>query len=555
MEIGLKGSIPTFAGGLGVLAADLMRSAADLSLPAACVTVCWKHGYLHQHIRPDGSQDYEDMEWNREKELERLPERVTVKIEGRDVVVGVWVLKLQSHVEGSALSGRGQKARSSAGVPVYFLDTDVPENSPQDRAICDRLYGGDQAMRITQEVVLGFGGVKMLRALGHKDITYFHMNEGHCSFLTLELLRERGFKDDEVRKSCAFTTHTPIKAGHDEFGYDLAYRIVGDGLPWHIKKLAGENALSMTELAMSLSHYTCGVSKVHGQVSSKMFNRPIDSITNGVNHIEWASPEMQELFDELIPNWRKDPLQLLKMSRDIPDDKLWKAHQKAKKKLLTLVNASQGEHPFSEDVLTIASARRVVPYKRPELLYTNLDRLRQVGDGKIQIIHAGNAHPHDQFSMDVIRHMIEQSWELRGCIKIAYLPNYNPDLAKLLVSGADVWLNTPTRLHEASGTSGMKACLNGVLNLSTLDGWWIEGYAMDPEAGWRIGPLASSLSPDDTRQIDAEDLYTQLQYQVIPEYNYEGRARWLRRMKRAIGLMGYFNANRCVLEYWEKAWK
>lgn len=549
MEIGLKGSIPTFAGGLGVLAADLMRSAADLSLPAACVTMCWKHGYLHQHIRPDGSQEYRDVEWNREEELERLPERVTVKIEGRDVLVGVWVLKLSSSVQ-----GRGQKARSCDGVPVYFLDTDFPENAPDDRAICDRLYGGDQTMRIKQEIVLGFGGVKMLRALGYLEVNYFHMNEGHCAFLTLELLRERGFNDDEVRRSCAFTTHTPIKAGHDEFPYDMAWRIVGDGLPWHITALAGTNVLSMTELAMSLSHYTCGVSAVHGQVSRQMFNHPIDSITNGVHHIEWSSPAIQTLFDRCIPGWREDPGLLRTHCRELPDDGLWNAHQEAKKKLLTLVNTGRDCEPFSPDILTIVSARRVVPYKRPELLYTNLERLRQIGCGKIQIIHAGNAHPGDAFSMEVIRHMIERSRELRGCINVAYLPNYNPDLAKLLVSGADVWLNTPTRLHEASGTSGMKACLNGVLNLSTLDGWWIEGFAMDPEAGWRIGPLASSLNADDTRQIDAEDLYTQLQYQVIPEYAYAGRIRWLRRMKRAIGLMGVFNAHRCVKEYREKAW-
>ncbi len=541
MEIGLSAKIPTFAGGLGVLAADLMRSATDLGVNAACVTMCWKFGYLHQELRSDGTQEYKNVEWDPEKELKLLPKRVVIEIEKRPVAMAARVLELKSgdHI-----------------VPVYFLDTNLPENRPEDRDICRHLYGGDQAMRIKQEIVLGIGGVKMLRALGHHDVKNFHMNEGHCAFLTLELLRERGFDDQKVKQSCAFTTHTPVAAGHDVFPYDLAWRIAGDQLPWHIRKLAGDEALSMTKLAMSLSRYTCGVSKVHGQVSRKLLNNPhVDFITNGVHHIEWACPDMRSLFDARIPGWREDPALLTSHCRDLTDQDLWQAHRSAKERLLALVNQGRAaDDQFSIDCLTIASARRVVPYKRPELLYTNLDRLRQVGNGHLQIIHAGNAHPSDQFSQEVIRHMIERAKELKGSVKIAYLPNYNPDLAKLLVSGADVWLNTPMRLHEASGTSGMKAALNGVINLSTLDGWWIEGYERDSESGWKIGPLASSLDAEDTRTIDAEDLYTQLQYEVIPEYEYPGRIRWLRRMKRSIGLLGYFNSQRCVQEYVKKAW-
>lgn len=543
MEIGLKASIPTFAGGLGVLAADLMRSAADVGLDAACVTMCWQFGYLRQKLRGDGTQEYGNVTWDPEKELHLLPARVRVKIEGRDVTVAARVLELQG-------------GDSAHVVPILFLDTNLPENLPDDRVITQQLYGGDQAMRIRQELVLGIGGVRMLRALGYEQIQYFHMNEGHCAFLTLELLRERGFADDAVRKSCAFTTHTPVQAGHDVFPYDLAWKIAGDTVPWHIKKLAGEEALSMTKLAMNLSHYTCGVSKVHGQVSQNILQNPaVDFITNGVHHREWASSPMQALFDARIPGWRERPSLLAEHCRELTDEELWNAHMEAKKQLFALVNADRApEDQFDPSVLTIGSARRVVPYKRPELLYTHLERLQEVGAGKLQILHAGNAHPHDPFSQDVIRHMVERSRTLRDSVRIAYLPNYNPDLAKMLVSGVDVWLNTPMRLYEASGTSGMKACLNGVLNLSTLDGWWIEGYARDPESGWRIGPQASSLDAEDTRAIDAEDLYTQLQYEVIPEYAYPGRVRWLRRMKRAIGLMGYFNTDRCIREYMEKAW-
>lgn len=538
MEIGLEAKMPTYAGGLGMLAADIMRSCADLHVPSCCMTMGWQHGYLSQHIMPDGSQRYDDITWDKHDFLDQLQNKVQVTVEGRTVTVGCWVYYL--------ISG-------DHTVPVYFLDTNLEENSPEDRLITNHLYGGDGFMRLKQEAVLGIGGVRMLRSLGYQNIDTYHMNEGHAAFLTLELLRERDFKDDAVRASCAFTTHTPVKAGHDEFGYDMAYKVLGDALPWHIRDLAGKDSLSMTLLAMHLSRYTCGVAQIHGEVSRRMFpGEKIDAITNGVHHVHWTCPEVREVFDENIPGWRTDPKLLEIHSRDLPNDDLWAAHNKAKQRLIRMVN-DRG-HDFDPHILTIATARRVVPYKRPELLYTNLDRLRQVCGGRVQIIHAGNAHPHDEFSMGVIKRMVERSKELKDSVKIAYVENYNPELAKSLVAGADIWLNTPTRLHEASGTSGMKACVNGVLNLSTLDGWWIEGYGRDYEAGWRIGPLAQALDNDDTRVIDAEDLYTQLQYEVIPEFYYKDRARWIQRMKRSIGLMGFFNTHRCVMEYVQKAW-
>ena len=522
-----------------MLAADILQSCADKKISAAGMTMCWQHGYLHQKIRQDGTQEYSDVHWQPQEYLRKLPTVVTVTIEGREVNVGAWVLDLEH--EGHT-------------VPVYFLDTNLPENTPTDQEITNHLYGGDQAMRIRQEVVLGIGGVRMLRALGYAEIQTFHMNEGHAAFLTLELLLERQFKDESVRPSCVFTTHTPVQAGHDVFPYDLAHRIVGDMLPWHIKKLAGDDALSMTKLAIHLSHYTFGVSRIHGEVSRRMFpGEDIHAITNGVHHVRWACPEMQELFDRRVPGWRDNP-DLLMQVREIPDQELWDAHQTAKKRLVAVLNA-RGGIPFDAEHLLIASARRVVPYKRPELLYTNLERLKEVCCGRVQIVHAGNAHPSDAFSQEVIRRMIDRAQNLQDCVRIAYLENYNPDLAKLLVAGADVWLNTPTRLMEASGTSGMKACLNGALNLSTLDGWWIEAYERDPEAGWRIGPMALNLDTEVNHKVDAEDLYTQLQYEVIPEYYYKDRVRWIRRMKRSIALLGYFSSHRCVEEYEKLAWK
>ncbi len=545
MEIAPKVGIPTFAGGLGVLAGDIMRSCADLGVNAACMTMAWQFGYLKQSLNSDGSQNYADVTWNFEEHLTKLPHRVTVMLEGREVHVGVWELMLPSQ----------SQAPGSHSVPIYFLDTNLPENSAEDREITKHLYGGDQSMRIKQEVVLGIGGVRMLRAFGYQDVGTYHMNEGHCAFLTLELLKERGFNDDAVRQNCAFTTHTPVKAGHDVFDYDHAWKIVGDMLPWHIKKIAGEDALSMTTLAMTLSRYTCGVSKVHGQVAREMLGNPnVDYITNGVHHIEWTSDVMAALFDLYIPGWRHDPSLLTDGSKHIPAEALWNAHMTSKQTLLQEVKDRTGTE-LDPNVLTIASARRVVPYKRPELIYTNLMRLKEVAGGKLQIIHAGNAHPHDPFSQEVIHRMIQRSEELKDSVKIVYMPNYNPALAKHLVAGSDIWLNTPMRLHEASGTSGMKACLNGTINLSTLDGWWVEGYGMDSRSGWRIGPLASALNPDDTRMMDAEDLYTQLQYQVIPDYTMQDKSRWIERMRRSISLMGYFNSERCVREYCEKAWR
>jgi len=424
-----------------------------------------------------------------------------------------------------------------------------------EKGFAEAILGFRRDPQVGPVVVLGIGGIKMLRALGYTDIGTYHMNEGHAAFLTLELLRERQWQDEAVRRSCAFTTHTPIEAGHDVFPYDLAERIAGDNLPWHIKKIAGENALSMTKLAMTMSRFTCGVSRIHAEVSRKMFpGVQIDSITNGVHHLTWSSKEMQALFDAKSRGWREDPSILTATCRDFEDGELWKAHQAAKMRLMTEVNRRTGL-AFDVEILTIASARRVVSYKQPELLYDNLKRLADVCQGRVQIVHSGNAHPSDSFAQGVIQRMVERSHELKDKVKIAYLENYNPDLARLLVQGADVWLNTPMRLHEASGTSGMKACLNGVLNFSTLDGWWIEGYERDPEAGWRIGPLVQATSDDTARSIDAEDIYTELQYQIIPEYYYTARARWIRRMKRAIGLSGYFNSHRCVQEYLEKAWK
>jgi glycogen phosphorylase len=537
MEIGLEASMPTYAGGLGMLAADIMRSSADIELSVACITMGWEHGYLRQHIRADGTQEYNQIDWNKSEYLQKLPQEVVVQVQGRDVHVGCWLYTIVG--------------QTTSEVPVFFLDTNLPQNSQYDKTITQQLYGGDGTMRLAQEIVLGIGGIKMLRALDVHNVHTYHMNEGHAAFLTLELLKECDFKEDEVKKRCAFTTHTPVKAGHDAFDYEHAWQVAGEQLPWNIKDLAGQQELSMTVLALNLSRYTCGVAQIHGEVSRAMFpGYSIDAITNGVHHVHWASEPIKQLLDTYIKDWRMHPEQLTQ-ARTLPDHELWRAHMLAKATLIDHVN-SLG-FAFEPNILTIATARRVVPYKRPELLYDNIERLLEVSGGKLQIIHSGNAHPSDPFSQSVITRMIERSKALKDNVRIAYVENYNPDIAKLLVSGADVWLNTPTRLMEASGTSGMKAAMNGTLNLSTLDGWWIEGYTQDHESGWRIGPLTRAIDIENTLHIDAEDIYTQLQFEIMPEY-YNDRSRWIERMKRSIALLAYFSSQRCVQEYNERVW-
>lgn len=538
MEIGLESSMPTFAGGLGMLAADLLRSCADMGVGAACVTMCWKRGYPLQQLHDDGDQSFADGVWDPSAKTALLPQRVTVSVEGRTVHVAARMLELR---------GLGTV------VPVYFLETDLPENDSQDREITNQLYGGDQRMRIMQETVLGIGGVRMLRALGYDDVGQFHLNEGHCAFLTLELLKERNFVDADVRGSCAFTTHTPIPAGHDVFPYDLAQKVLGDQLPWHIRKLAGEDRLSTTTLAMTLSHYTCGVSQLHGEVSREMLHNPsIDAITNGVHAPTWASPEMAALFDRHLPEWRKNP-SVLSNAKVLPAEELWNAHMEGKRRLCDEVHKRTGR-TLDPNVLTLVEARRIVPYKQIDLLYADIERLLKIGGGKLQIIHSGNTFPGDQYARGMVKKLTALSKEMGERVKLVFLPNYGPDLAKILVGGCDVWCNTPTRRLEASGTSGMKAALNGVLNCSILDGWWIEGFEKLPESGWRIGPKLPVADEDTLRHVDAEEFYETLETEILPQFSDPTHERWVQRMRDAIALLATFNTNRCIEEYCSRAW-
>jgi starch phosphorylase len=551
MEIGVHNDIPTYSGGLGVLAGDTIRSAADLKLPMVAVTLMSRKGYFTQDIDEAGRQIERPFEWDPSRFMELLPHRVAVRIEGREVQLRAWQYNVKSLTGGY--------------VPVFFLDTDVPDNQPGDREITAFLYGGDKEYRLKQEIVLGLGGVRMLHEMGF-EIKKYHMNEGHASFLTLELLNrfKKPIEDvwDEklvwdktaVKNLCVFTTHTPVEAGHDKFPYELVARVMGEIIPVPVlKDLAGRDYLNMTMLALNLSRYINGVAKKHGEVSQSMFpGYEIHAITNGVHTFTWTCESFRRLYDEYLPGWANEPELFVRVGR-IPDRRLWEAHLEAKRDLFTLIKERHGD-VLSPDLLTIGFARRATAYKRADLLFRDLDRFERIGTGKIQLVYAGKAHPQDEPGKKLIQNIIRYKELLRDKIKIVYLKNYNMDTALKIVSGVDVWLNTPLRPLEASGTSGMKATHNGVMNFSVLDGWWIEGH-IEGFTGWSIGPAPNELVPGaDADARDSEDLYQKLEQTIIPIY-YNDRHTWIRMMQNAIGKNAYyFNSHRMMRRYVTEAY-
>lgn len=551
MEIGLSDDMHTYSGGLGVLAGDTVRSAADLNIPFVAITLISRKGYFNQELDKNGHQTELPAIWEPSRYMTTLPESVSIRLEGRTVYIRAWVYFVESLRNGK--------------VPVLFLDTDLPENSDKDREITDYLYGGDEAYRMKQEAVLGIGGVRMLRKLGF-NIKKYHMNEGHAAFLTLELLHEYKrdieavwdethiWDVDTVKEFCVFTTHTPVEAGHDRFSYELYSRILGDYFPENVlRRLAGEECLNMTLLALNLSKYINGVAKRHGEVSKGMFpGYQINAITNGVHSYTWTSEGFKRLYDKYLPGWANEPEIFVRIGI-IPDEELWDAHMDAKKKLIDYVN-SVTDAGMDYDTLTIGFARRATSYKRADLLFYDIERLERIGSGRLQIVYAGKAHPKDIEGKLMIERIYSVIQRLKGKIRIAFLKNYNMDIALKLVSGVDVWLNTPLRPYEASGTSGMKAAHNGVLNFSVLDGWWIEGH-IEGYTGWSIGPAPNEqVSKDDINRIDAEDLYYKLENLIIPTF-YNDRKRWIRMMQNAIGKNAYyFNTHRMMRRYVTEAY-
>lgn len=550
MEIALRPEIPTYSGGLGVLAADTIRAAADLRVPMLAVTLVHHCGYFRQHVLGDGWQTEEPDRWTVSQFAQEQAPRVLVTIENRSVSVRAWRYDIVG-VTGFAL-------------PVYLLDTDLPENEVQDRSLTDVLYGGDERHRLCQEVVLGIGGVRMLRALGHDGIERYHMNEGHSGLLALELLDEEAKRAgrsiehadvEAVRRKCVFTTHTAVSAGHDQFSLDLVRQVLGRREVYEMKEVfCCEGRLNMTYLALNLSHYVNGVAKRHGEITQRMFSSyKIDSITNGVHVATWTCGAFAELYDRHLPGWRADPA-VLRHVLGIPREEVSKAHVLAKRDLISLLNDRLGVR-FEEGAFTLGFARRATAYKRADLLLSDPERLRSMARslGSIQVAYAGKAHPRDTQGKEIIKQIFAAADALRDEVRIVYIPNYDLAIAARLVAGVDLWLNTPEPPLEASGTSGMKAAVNGVPSLSILDGWWIEGH-VEGLTGWSLGDAPSVARDDGSRAKDAESLYRKLSEVILPMFHRE-RERYVDVMAHAIAINGsYFNTHRMMQQYVIKAY-
>jgi glycogen phosphorylase len=546
MEIALEDAIPTYSGGLGVLAGDMMRSAADLGVPMVGVTLASRAGYFRQEI-VEGRQVERPEPWDLATRAQHLPCKVLVRIGAREVWLGAWRYEVRSN------------CRDHGSVPVILLDTDLPENHPDDRTLTHWLYGGDATYRLRQEMVLGVGGVRMLRALGMR-VHKYHLNEGHSALLTLELLREGGAAAasgealqhavEEVRECCVFTTHTPVEAGHDQYATVLALQWLG-GLvdPSVLQALDSSGRLNLTRLALRLCGWVNGVADRHAETSRRMFpGYEVNAVTNGVHALTWTAPAMQGLFDRHIPLWCHEP-ELLVRALGIPDEEILAAHATAKRDMLQAIAGVPGAAALDAARFTIGFARRMTDYKRPGLLFSDPERLRAIAQRfPFQVVVAGKAHTRDEAGHKHIASLHAWARELADAVPVVFVPDYRMEIARHLVAGVDLWLNTPLPPLEASGTSGMKAALNGVPSLSVLDGWWIEGCE-EGVTGWAIGG-----DGDRDASRHAESLYRKLQEVVLPAFQAGGPG-WVAVMKSAIARNGsYFNSHRMIRRYASEAY-
>ena len=534
-EIGISSSLPTYSGGLGVLAGDHIKAAGDIGINLCAITLLYREGYFRQRVDEDGIQSETYPKFDPHPLLKKIKNKFTLRLRERNVWIQVYRFDY--------------KGQGGAIIPIYFLDTDIEDNFDDDRIITQRLYSGNKNHRILQEAILGFGGMQLLEDLNQNRIKKYHMNEGHCSFLVLSLYEK--FKGDieKIKSLCHFTTHTPVPAGHDHFSEKrvkkLLYGLIPDDLK--LPSLVQNGRLHMTELGLYFSDSANGVSKLHGTVARDQFPwTNIGHITNGVHHSYWMASPLKRMFNKYIPEWTKNPKLLLKVD-DIPDEVLWEAHIERKMYLLGYAN-SQVTKALDANTLTIGFARRAATYKRAQLIFNDMNRLESLGRNKIQIVFSGKAHPNDSEGKELIRQIVKKSQAMFGKVKIIFLENYNMWLGRMITSGVDVWLNTPLRPNEASGTSGMKATLNGIPNLSVLDGWWEEG-CKDGINGWAVG---NPENPNDKK--DADHLYSTLENDVIPTF-YEDRKKWIKMMREAIKTGIDFTAHRMIKEYESKYYK
>jgi starch phosphorylase len=592
MEFAIHNSLPIYAGGLGVLAGDLCKEASDLGIPMVAVGFMYPQGYFHQRISAEGWQEeeYRQLDFTKTPVSPILTSDgqkclAEVKFKNRTLHIGAWLVHL----------GR---------VKLYLLDTGLEENAPQDRQLSGRLYIADREIRLQQEILLGIGGVRVLRALGIQPSAW-HANEGHTAFMMLERLREEvaggsTFEKalENVQKSSVFTTHTPVPAGHDIFSNQLMEQYFDNywpslgisqetfldlGRPGD----SGDSSFNMTILSMKTSGYRNAVSRLHGRVTRRMWhnlwpqstedNVPIIHITNGIHVPTWIALESRQLYEKYLgKDWieKHDDVELWQHIQDIPDEELWETHQLLKMKLFHIIleraqlRWARGEATpqqilalgslLDHDALTIGFVRRFAEYKRPSLLFQDIERLKRIVNDSwrpVQIVFAGKSHPVDTASKLLLQrvHTMARDRIFQG--RIAFLEDYDMRLARYLVQGIDVWLNAPRRLQEASGTSGMKASLNGVLHLSVPDGWWHEAFMEDN--GWAIGDDIIKSSPEEEDKSDADALYSLLEQKVIPMYYNRDRSGlprgWIAMMKKAIqSIAPVFSARRMVKEYCEQ---
>ena len=593
-EYGLDETLPIYSGGLGILSGDHLKSASDLGIPIVAIGLLYKNGYFNQKINRNGEQvsEYYNIE------MDNLPIKPLKDENGEDVIVNIKLQKDKLYIKVWKICvGR---------VNLYLLDTDIPENKEEYRGITLKLYGGDQEMRIRQEMVLGIGGVKVLQELGITPKVY-HMNEGHSSFLVLEAIKQTikqkqvsfEIAKDIVTAKTVFTTHTPVPAGNDIFPIGLVEKYF-DGY-WKDLGITKEqflelgmkprdeskNSFNMGILALKIAGKKNGVSKLHESVSRELFSdvwpdiapqeSPITYVTNGVHTCSWLAPNLKELYNKYLEPYWQDRIysdETWKRIDKIPDEELWEAHKQRKIKLLKLVRdnvtarlKNNGVHyekireivsGLNPDALTIGFARRFATYKRAALIFKDLERITQIlndTNRPVQIIFAGKAHPADKEGQDLIKYIHEISLMPQFKGKIFLLENYNINVARHLVSGVDVWLNNPRRPMEASGTSGEKASVNGVVNFSILDGWWAEGY--NTKNGWAIGTNEEYYSYEEQDLADSESIYKTLEDKIIPTYynkNEKGLSEtWIRLMKNSImSTGGKYSTARMVVDYTEK---
>ena len=561
-EFGLDESVPIYSGGLGVLAGDHLKSASDLGVPLVGVGIFYREGYFRQHL--------DESDWQRERYARNDVLRLPLTLEQATPVVEL------ADDHGTLVPVRARVWRAQVGrIPLYLLDTDVDGNPDWARAITDRLYGGDRRHRLRQEIVLGVGGVRALRQLGVEP-TVFHLNEGHSAFLQLERLRElveeadlsRASALQRVRASTVFTTHTPVPAGNEVFDPALVEQNVAPlvarcGFGWHEFVALGrvsdaDGGFGLTPFALRTSSYANGVSELHGEVSREMWQGlwpdravgdvPIRSVTNGVHARTWISDELDALLgteeDMGTPDFAR--------AYELDDETLWRVQRRARGDLIDFMRSRGLPGSFDPDALTIGFARRFATYKRADLFLSHPERLERLlsdSERPLQIVLAGKAHPADEGGKSLIQKIVAFARTSAAHGRVVFLPDYEMTLARYLVQGVDVWLNNPRRPLEASGTSGMKAALNGVVNVSILDGWWVEGYS--PETGFAIGDDGVPSHDGGQDAADAEALLAVLEQQVVPTF-YDDRGRWVQLMRNSIAQLGArYNTNRMLVEYVE----